>query len=800
MKKPARIAFNKSNCHHRGYMKSGITALNRSYLNKIALFLMVGVLLLITIFAAILYFFIEDLVVRIEGESNRNLMNQVQYNVRFIGQTIKNSCEQLYLNSDVAYIMNFGTAEDEFEDGMIRMNLVWKSVKDSNPFIHSVFIYNHQNQRFYSTYNGMLFEDENLQRFIQDAKILPRMVPVFRKIEGRGVDTNSSESVMSYFVFDTFDRVSGMKNGLVVNVKLQWLLDNLNEVNLNTKDKKGRLMLMDSSGEFIEQNPNDPFISQLKAAFQQQTAIKDTKESAGFFTAIIESEKHLVSLYPLEKTGVTVFRTIPFREIQNYVFQLQRVMVAIFALFLLLAIIESLLISKHIYMPFGNMVDRIRTINGKQGGVENDRDEMSFLNSVYDKNTELLEKYRSRDRATLSIIRTYLLRSLLMDSSAVESTDRVELLNRNNIHLEEGFGYRVVLIKLDRYSDLMHQWKGEDGDLLKVILLNVGGELFARAYPNEGVAIEQDAVCFILSIDERDITGVVPALFQEMQDLLNRHYGFSISAAVSKTVHVISDLTHAYDEVIEALQYRYVYGRACLILPEQLSEIDDLEGQKQTDRMEKMVLEAVMTGEAPEVHKALRKAFSIMKTMRYEDILITQGQYLRALSQGIRELNQNRIEPLKLNMHNLYRMSAHAETMEDFLSLLIEKVGDALSDSREKMEDTRYSLLIEATDSLIRERYTQSTLCLDEIAERLSISSRQLSRIYKARTGRSIPEQIGEYRLTKAAEMLEQKTLSVGEIAFRVGIESETYFYSMFKKRYGTTPKEYASTRALKRN
>ena len=45
--------------------------------------------------------------------------------------------------------------------------------------------------------------------------------------------------------------------------------------------------------------------------------------------------------------------------------------------------------------------------------------------------------------------------------------------------------------------------------------------------------------------------------------------------------------------------------------------------------------------------------------------------------------------------------------------------------------------------------------------------------------------------LGKAVEWMEGKKASISEIASRVGIENETYFYKMFKRRYGMTPRQY---------
>ncbi|MDG0814259.1 helix-turn-helix domain-containing protein [Cohnella rhizosphaerae] len=77
----------------------------------------------------------------------------------------------------------------------------------------------------------------------------------------------------------------------------------------------------------------------------------------------------------------------------------------------------------------------------------------------------------------------------------------------------------------------------------------------------------------------------------------------------------------------------------------------------------------------------------------------------------------------------------------------------------------------------------------------MKISTRSLSKIYKDATQLSIADLINGVRLTKAAELLIQEDLSVYEVVQKVGITNETYFFSLFKKKYKMTPKEYALQR-----
>jgi YesN/AraC family two-component response regulator len=55
----------------------------------------------------------------------------------------------------------------------------------------------------------------------------------------------------------------------------------------------------------------------------------------------------------------------------------------------------------------------------------------------------------------------------------------------------------------------------------------------------------------------------------------------------------------------------------------------------------------------------------------------------------------------------------------------------------------------------------------------------------------SIPEYINDVRLKNAVQWMRNSNLSVVEIMKKVGIENESYFYKIFKAKFGTTPRGF---------
>ncbi|WP_211746134.1 AraC family transcriptional regulator [Paenibacillus sp. Marseille-Q4541] len=82
-------------------------------------------------------------------------------------------------------------------------------------------------------------------------------------------------------------------------------------------------------------------------------------------------------------------------------------------------------------------------------------------------------------------------------------------------------------------------------------------------------------------------------------------------------------------------------------------------------------------------------------------------------------------------------------------------------------------------------------LSLEMIAQAISLSMYELSRLFKQETGQSIIDYINFQRIKAAVQLLENHNLSITDIAQMVGYNDVNYFIKVFKKMNGITPKQF---------
>lgn len=94
--------------------------------------------------------------------------------------------------------------------------------------------------------------------------------------------------------------------------------------------------------------------------------------------------------------------------------------------------------------------------------------------------------------------------------------------------------------------------------------------------------------------------------------------------------------------------------------------------------------------------------------------------------------------------------------------------------------------------------HLRKKITLSDVAGSVYLSERQVSRIIAKEYGMSFTELIADKRLATAVVLLCNTDMSVSDIAAEVFPGSESYFYTLFKKKYGVSPLKYRAASAAR--
>lgn len=161
------------------------------------------------------------------------------------------------------------------------------------------------------------------------------------------------------------------------------------------------------------------------------------------------------------------------------------------------------------------------------------------------------------------------------------------------------------------------------------------------------------------------------------------------------------------------------------------------------------------------------------------------------------------IYPIRNLMDNLIYSLATGEESIDITSSIVKLLFKYLSVYKDALVN-RHSYLTE--DVIFKRKVNQyiqrdiKKASLKELADELSYSSVYLSKKIKKTFGKNFDDILKDIRLEMACQLLQNTSIVISDIIQEVGYENVSYFYSLFKEKYGMTLKEYRKEKHLLAN
>lgn len=768
----------------------------KAYYIKMLLWIGVAILLIVVVLSAVVYFNARKLLVKNEYASNQKILYQVKYNMAFMDQSIASLCQSLYLNSDVAAVMY--ARQENMVEVANRLNKVTSAVTSANPYIHSLTIYNRNLDQTYNAGRPLFFEDKLLSALYDSDRLLPQMKPIFRNIEKLVNGKTEPEYVFSYVMYETSADDLKPDGVIIVNVRSKWLLDNINQINMIDERKGDSIFIMDQAGEYLDDGTGDREIMQrLKGDLAAYRAAHPEADEEGFFQRKYGGKPYLITYTNVDDAGMTLLKTQPVLEVYRSIDRLRTSILLITLIALLLALGVSILISRTIYRPIGNLVNVVRQ-NRPGRSVETEAegvDEISYLNTVYQKSMEELHIfYQEKDRYK-DVIKHYWLSRLLAERFSIPAAELAPLFEETRIALPLSGAYAVCLLKIDNYKEFQQRFSAKDKETIRFALINIASEIVAVKYANEGIDMKEDHVLLIVGVPETDAGWLdgLAAYLAEAQDHFSRFFKVTFTASISAKTETLGGLHALYTQAMDQSMYRLQLGHGSVITQERLRGRADNKKTTYSKELETWLVETIKSGNVSAMKDVLASLFEEIAALNYHNALIS---ILRLADAAIEALEKAKVTPApSLQKVSIGRHVLEKETMAEIERIVWGGLRDSFNKETAEDPDALNYFVVDAVTEYVHRNYQDPGLSLSSIASMMKISTRSLSKIYKDATQLSIADLINGVRLTKAAELLIQEDLSVYEVVQKVGITNETYFFSLFKKKYKMTPKEYALQR-----
>ncbi len=177
------------------------------------------------------------------------------------------------------------------------------------------------------------------------------------------------------------------------------------------------------------------------------------------------------------------------------------------------------------------------------------------------------------------------------------------------------------------------------------------------------------------------------------------------------------------------------------------------------------------------------RIFQAIRHYRWADFCFAVQYVCKSLISLEAELNG---PALDLYPEQVESISSIAELQNTMESAFVQ-IDQVASNRKEK----RLASLAQQVTERIREDYADSSLSAQQLADVMGLNAAYLGRLFRESTGHSISDAINETRVAQAKLLLAQTELSAENISMQIGCNNAKYFFVLFKKLTGETPRQY---------
>jgi len=771
---------------------------SRKYLQRILLSLALFAVFVLVVYSVFMYVNMRTAVLKTLSEANEKVLSQVQYNVSYMDEIAKNMTMSLFFDNEVIPLL-YGK---NFDYGDISFKL-WKldKIVDSSTYLHSITVYNAYTDKYISTYRS--FQDNlngEISYYEQQLEAYPHlpkltMIPITEKLAAN--QPNEDETLISYFSYVLYDQQSdttGEKSKIILNVRGSWLFNNIQIINDLAYKQNYTLLLLNKEGQVYaaDQHASKSLPPSLIARLLESTAEFDS------FTYGRGSDKSIVTLTPV---GIQDWKLV---NIQSYskalqpLANIQKTMIFSTICFLLLSLAVIFPISQRLYRPLERMVHQVKRANKELGNGTAVSDEWSYLRDVYTNMEQRVEQVKQHYSKNKSIIDRFHISHILTDSTGVTRDNFKEWVSERHPNIQPEGAFSVCALQMDGYKQRKLQMKDKENDLYVFAIGNITEELLSTSchciwtYMGEGLFI------FLVVPDDRisDNRGYVTA-FAEAQEVIQTYYGLSVTLSLSRSVPSFTQITEAYFEARELVQYRLLYGCRSFITVEKVAQSRNKDALDFMPVQEKRIIEELKRGNSTKLSEHIELFFEQAKQLSYSECIQSVLHLTIATVGAIQEMNDVRLHPIRVELAGLQQEVMMKETIEEIKDIFL-NLATLRVNSVEDLANKKTELICQTMKEMIAENFNDADFYQQVVADMLKMSSAYIGRLFKQGTGVSFSEYLNDIRLTKALELLDSDHISINEVMEQCGYRSQSHFFKQFKMKYGTSPGEYRLKQVIK--
>jgi AraC-like DNA-binding protein len=548
----------------------------------------------------------------------------------------------------------------------------------------------------------------------------------------------------------------------------------------------------------IEDKNNHIFATTRSGSLPDALLYENLNRSEAVFDSRIDNENMVVTYIKSGIADIMYISVIPesiFLERADYAY---RIFYICAILCLIIGGLIAYILTRVNYNPVHKLVS---IVNSKSGAFKRYRyNEYDLIEkSIMDIMKEKERVYSKLDQQKEVLKNNFLARALKgkLDGS-ISFPDTYKSYGLELI----GDSFLVILFYVEDFNDLyLEKWTEDqttDGTLsvIHYSMKNALEELMDQNKYSGVVTVLDDMPVCLVNFKEDPENKVKQEWVKTVtaaKDQLRQKSGIYFTASISDVHEGTVGIARAYQEAIEALEYKMLGGSNQILLYEEIKtagEHADKPSGNASAELQFMkcmrvgdfksarelldgIFEVRFAGAVPSIHIAKIRMFSLI------------GVMINAIDEISGSMENKFLE--SLDLPNALLNCKTTKELHGRMLLILEKMETYFA---EKKGNENSSVMNEILDTIRRE-YANPELSVSMIAEKLGMSVVNLSKFFKKHSGVGMLDYIHKLRIEKAKIFINSSDMTIREIGEKVGYYNSAAFIRVFKKYEGITPKRH---------
>jgi two-component system response regulator YesN len=559
----------------------------------------------------------------------------------------------------------------------------------------------------------------------------------------------------------------------------------------NIKDMLKKIEAANGGSVYIVNEKNELILgSSNKQSFPRIFEL--LKNESGVFTHKVNGEETTVSFISSSQNSWKYISIIPSQVFMSKVNALKLWFYVLLGFHMAIGIVASCFLAYKNYRPLRKLANSL--LIGKAFVPYKEKNEYDVLKAFID--TTVDEKKQLNEVLTQHepLIRANFLSRLLkgnFESSSL-TTNSFDFFNLRFISNK----FAVILIDIDSIRGFANEDSPRQWVLAMFIVSNISSDICNEQHIGFTVEMDKNKLALLVNMNQtRSDTAMhdLKTIAKAILSVLQNRFKLQISIGISQAQDSAENIHIGYSEALEALDYKIVKGHGSVMLYEELNRLE--QHYYYPVDVEVQLINYVKAGDYSSVEKIIETLFEVnfySKLITPElgkcllfNLLSTLLKIVNSFNIKYTELFGEEFDPIK--------QLTHYGDVEE-LQVKINGLFRRLCDYGKSVRVNHNYVLLDEVKSYIDQHYDDCMLSLGIIAEQFHISPQYLSALYKKYEAHNITDYIAKVRMENAKLLFKDRSLTISEVADKIGYGNDDRLIRVFKKYEGVTPGKYRET------